>query len=419
LGAVAIEDRGMIVARTSLTHPLQIAEVRASPAHGRIGITFCPGKQDMDAMSGAWARDLSTDLDAIVAWGATALVTLVEPSELSTLKVADLGPMALARGLDWRHLPIPDFSVPSPAFERRWLADGHDIRAKLRAGEDVVVHCKGGLGRAGMIAARLLVELGVEPEAAIRTVRAVRKGAIETHGQLALVRRTVAIPPDGLDVAALRKVGGQLGSNPGGIHEDDEGRRYYVKTPETPALARNERLAAALYRLAGAPTLVHVPVVGGNHVATVFVDLAKRSLARFDNAERRQARRWFAVHAWTANWDAVGFDGDNQGVVDGVATTLDVGGALEFRAQGDPKGDAFGRGVGEIDSLRQNPDNPHATRLFGDMTPAEISRAIAVVTRIPDVAIRRVVAEGGGSPALADKLVARKADLNDRAGRMI
>ena len=45
-----------------------------------------------------------------------------------------------------------------------------------------------------MIAARLLVELGMDPDGAIRSVRRVRKGAIETSAQLALVRRTVPIP---------------------------------------------------------------------------------------------------------------------------------------------------------------------------------------------------------------------------------
>ena len=54
------------------------------------------------------------------------------------------------------------------------------------------------------------------------------------------------------------------------------------------------------------------------------------------------------------------FDGDNQGVAAGVVITLDVGGALEFRAQGDPKGKAFGASVREIDTLRTDADNPHA-----------------------------------------------------------
>lgn len=184
----------MAGARTSHTHPLQIAEVRASPSHGRIGITFCPGKQDRFAHTGAWERDLGIDLDAIAAWGAKLVLTLVEPAELKELKVPLLGHEIKSRGIEWRHLPIADYSVPTEAFEQQWETQGREIRAMLRNGDDVLVHCKGGLGRAGMIAARLLVELGMTPDEAIHSVRRARKGAIETSSQLALVRRTVAIP---------------------------------------------------------------------------------------------------------------------------------------------------------------------------------------------------------------------------------
>jgi len=184
----------MAIARTSQTHPLQIAQVRASPAHGWIGITFCPGKHDSFAHTGAWERDLGIDLDTIHAWGATLVLTLVEPAELASLKVPQLGHEVRRRGIDWLHLPIADYSIPSAAFEQDWITRGHEIREILRNGDDVLVHCKGGLGRAGMIAARLLVELGMDPEQAIHAVRHVRKGAIETPAQLAVVRRTKPIP---------------------------------------------------------------------------------------------------------------------------------------------------------------------------------------------------------------------------------
>ncbi|OAI19931.1 phosphatase [Methylomonas koyamae] len=180
--------------RTSHTHPLQIAEVRASPAHGRIGITFCPGKHDRFAHTGAWERDLGLDLDAIAAWGAKLILTLVEPAELVALKVPQLGHEIKRRSIAWHHLPIADFSVPGKDFEQQWLTQGREIRAMLRNGDDVLVHCKGGLGRAGMIAARLLAELGMHPEEAIHAVRQARKGTIETPAQLAVVRRTQPIP---------------------------------------------------------------------------------------------------------------------------------------------------------------------------------------------------------------------------------
>lgn len=183
----------MKVARTSHTHPLQIAEVRASQAHGRIGITFCPGKHDHFAHTGAWERDLGIDLDAIAAWGAKLVLTLVEPAELTALKVPQLGHEIRRRNMAWCHLPIADYSVPGQSFEQHWVTQGRQIRDMLRNNQDVLVHCKGGLGRAGMIAARLLAELGMEPEQAIHSVRKVRKGAIETPTQLAVVRRTQPI----------------------------------------------------------------------------------------------------------------------------------------------------------------------------------------------------------------------------------
>lgn len=185
--------------RTSRSHPLQIAAIPAGAGMGRIGVTFCPGKTQLSAMSGAWDRDLATDLDAVRDWGAAAVVTLIEAHELTALQVEGLGDGVRARHMDWLHLPIRDVSVPDAAFECAWQHAGPGLRARLRRGFDVVVHCKGGLGRAGTVAARLLAELGMAPEAAIQAVRAVRPCAIETAAQERHVRsvRPLADPvPD-------------------------------------------------------------------------------------------------------------------------------------------------------------------------------------------------------------------------------
>lgn len=86
-------------ARTSRSHPLRIPFVTAGGGHGRIGISFCPGKWQPHAMTGAWARELDVDLDAIAVWGAKAVVTLVERHELVALRVEDLGTSVAARGM--------------------------------------------------------------------------------------------------------------------------------------------------------------------------------------------------------------------------------------------------------------------------------------------------------------------------------
>jgi ADP-ribosyl-[dinitrogen reductase] hydrolase len=168
---------------------LQIPSVALGEDLGRIGISFCPGKWQAAAMTGVWARDLDVDLDAVAAWGAMAVVTLVEAHELVALRVENMGAAVAARGMRWFHLPIPDVTAPGPAFEDAWAGAGPVLQSMLCNGRDVFVHCKGGLGRAGTVAARLLVELGVEPEQAIADVRAARPGAIQVSEQEAYVRQ--------------------------------------------------------------------------------------------------------------------------------------------------------------------------------------------------------------------------------------
>lgn len=153
--------------RSSSTHPLRIAELAVSGG-GRIGITFCPGKCGPSLFGPMWQRDLEADLEVIQGWGAQVVVTLVEGFELEKLQVAALGERVQARGMRWLHLPIVDVSVPSAAFERQWPQQLAGLLATLQAGGKVLVHCKGGLGRAGMVAALLLIETGERPEAAVR-----------------------------------------------------------------------------------------------------------------------------------------------------------------------------------------------------------------------------------------------------------
>jgi protein-tyrosine phosphatase len=169
--------------RTSDTHPLQIAAIDASPGRGKIGVTLAPGKHDRFAIGGPWARDLDRDLDAIAAWSATTIVTLLEQHELEHLAITRLGAEVQRRGMEWMHLPIRDVSTPDSDFEAKWPTVSKHLRSRLDAGENILVHCRGGIGRSGMIAARLLTESGADAEEAIMRVRAARPGAIETWEQ--------------------------------------------------------------------------------------------------------------------------------------------------------------------------------------------------------------------------------------------
>lgn len=203
-----------MTARTSLSHPLQIAEVSAPGARGAIGITFCPGKKQRSAMSGAWDRDLGLDLDAIKAWGASAIITLIEPHEIRDLKVEGIDEQTGRRGMEWLHMPITDVSAPDERFAKAWRQHGARLIDRLRTGDRVLVHCKGGLGRAGTVAALMLVELGMAPDDAVRAVRQARKGAIETPAQESHVRAHAAqsalileVGAEGGNIRLLRRHG--------------------------------------------------------------------------------------------------------------------------------------------------------------------------------------------------------------------
>jgi ADP-ribosyl-[dinitrogen reductase] hydrolase len=160
-------------------------------AIGAIGMCVCPGRTVRGAGVPGWNRDLGADLDAVRNFGAAALVTLMQGDELAAYSVppAEMSREVLARGIAWYHLPIVDMCAPDDAFEDRWSVAGIELRALLDDGRNIAVHCLGGLGRTGTVAARLLIEYGERPDLAIARVRDARPGAIQTYEQERYVLR--------------------------------------------------------------------------------------------------------------------------------------------------------------------------------------------------------------------------------------
>ncbi len=168
--------------KTSISHPLRIDEVNV-PSGGIIGMTLCPGKKIKSAISGVWDRDLDIDLKAIQAWGARALVNLMEEYEYDLLRVPDYAEKVNSYPMTFYHLPIPDVHPPDRRFIDLWKSAGPKLRQILLDGGKILLHCRGGLGRTGTVAAQLLVELGMPQKDAILAVRAARSGTIETQDQ--------------------------------------------------------------------------------------------------------------------------------------------------------------------------------------------------------------------------------------------
>ncbi len=151
---------------------------------GRIGLTPLPGRRDH-------GRLLAEVLSTLKDQGVTAVVCLVESHELRSYGVPDLIEAYLAAGFAVLHAAIPDGSAPPPAAMWPILDWLHD---QVQSGGRVLVHCLGGLGRAGTVAACYLS--GIKGITAIQAIDIVRKhrspAAIETCGQEELVAAIAA-----------------------------------------------------------------------------------------------------------------------------------------------------------------------------------------------------------------------------------
>ena len=104
--------------------------------------------------------------------GVAAVLSLLTAEEQSELDLINEPSQARTAGLAFLALPIPDRDVPSSPSEVTALLEKVD--AMLSSGKNAVIHCRQGVGRAGMIAACLLVMRGQDPASALRTVHRAR-----------------------------------------------------------------------------------------------------------------------------------------------------------------------------------------------------------------------------------------------------
>ncbi|HSF64080.1 MAG TPA: protein phosphatase [Paracoccaceae bacterium] len=120
-------------------------------------------------------------LAAVLGWRPDVVLSLTDVAERAALGAGDLPVQVMRAGIGWIALPVADYGVP-PDWAM-WAAVSARLRGVLAAGGRVLIHCRGGCGRSGMAALRLMVETGEVPEAALARLRAVRPCAVETAAQ--------------------------------------------------------------------------------------------------------------------------------------------------------------------------------------------------------------------------------------------
>ncbi len=178
---------------TSDSHPIRVdflpREVVGLP--GLLGMTIAPGQRHLSQL-GLWQRNLDQDLARLRDFYLTdLLVTLNELLELQLLQIPDLLQRVNAFGMISRHYPIQDYNIPSSTATLMTLI--REILQAVERSQTVVVHCREGLGRSGLVVAACLVARGYSADEAFFYVRDTRPGSIDTLEQENFVRRVAKI----------------------------------------------------------------------------------------------------------------------------------------------------------------------------------------------------------------------------------
>lgn len=138
--------------------------------------------------AGEWLED---EMRGLAQAGLDTVVSLLTAPEIRELDLAREPEHCEAAGMQFLSFPITDRGVPASAADLRAFV--RSLADQLRTGRKLGIHCRAGIGRSGLVAACVLSDLGVAPEALFPMLSKARRIAVpDTPEQEAWVRSFIA-----------------------------------------------------------------------------------------------------------------------------------------------------------------------------------------------------------------------------------
>ena len=155
-----------------MIHPFDILTLDNG---AKLIFTPCPGTNGVSIVD---------SLKSLKEAGAQAVITMMTMAEL-TEKQADTIPSLCAElHMDWYHLPVEDSCAPEEPFAQAFAQQKAILLGLVETGATMVIHCHGGSGRTGMMAAILMLELGYAPAQVKSQIQLIRPKSLTSPVQV-------------------------------------------------------------------------------------------------------------------------------------------------------------------------------------------------------------------------------------------
>jgi protein-tyrosine phosphatase len=134
--------------------------------------------------------------DEVRSWresGIDVVVSLLTAEEIIELNLTAEEELCRKNGMELLSLPIPDRGVPLSLLATSELLT--KLADLLTSGKNIAIHCRQGIGRAGLIASALLASTGINADSAIQRVSTARGCSVpETPQQREWVSKLAQVP---------------------------------------------------------------------------------------------------------------------------------------------------------------------------------------------------------------------------------